>query len=172
MSDPIGRRGLRAACTARGLRVAWTALALALLGVVSAGPASAATVIHFEHESYQQLLTQLRNREVHAVVLHQKGYRAHVSLNDGGHMTVTYTVAEEPRLAEAARAGGASFAVATSTHKAAPVHHKLRYIAGGVLIVVILVVLVVLLIGRRRELVEEGEVDGGETPAASPPASG
>jgi hypothetical protein len=154
MSNPIGRPVPvpRAVCVA---------LALALLGIAAAGPASAATVVHFQHESYQQLLTQLRNREVRAVVLHAKGYKAHVSLDDGGHMTVTYTPAEEPRLAEAARAGGASFAVATSTHKAAPVHHKLRYIAGGALIVVILVVLVVLLIGRRRELVEADEPTTG-----------
>ncbi len=146
-------------------RVVWAALALALLGSAAAGSASAATVtvIHFQHESYQQLLTQLRNREVHAVVLHPKGYKAHVSLDDGGHMTVTYIPAEEPRLAEAARAGGASFTVATSTHKAAPVHHKLRYIAGAVLIVVILVVLVVLLVGRRRELVEADEPTTGCT---------
>jgi hypothetical protein len=162
MSNPI-----------RPLAVAATCAALALFALALAPtPAPAATVIHFQHESYQQLLAQLRNREVHAVVLHPKGYKAHVSLNDGGHMTVTYSPTEEPRLAALVRASGSSFAVATSTHKAAPVHHKLRYIAGGVLIVVILVVLAVLLIGRRRELVEEDEEppQGGE--AATPPTPG
>jgi hypothetical protein len=159
MSNPI-----------KPLAVAATCVALALFALAPT-QAPAATVIHFQHESYQQLLAQLRNREVHAVVLHTKGYKAHVSLNDGGHMTVTYSPTEAPRLAALVRNSGASFAVATSTHKAAPVHHKLRYIAGGVLIVVILVVLVVLLIGRRRELVEEDEPSqGGE--AATPPTPG
>lgn len=159
MSNPI-----------RPLAVAATCAALVLFALAPT-PASAATVIHFQHESYQQLLAQLRNREVHAVVLHTKGYKAHVSLDDGGHMTVTYAPAEEPRLAALVRASGSSFAVATSTHKAAPVHHKLRYIVGGVLIVVILVVLAVLLIGRRRELVEEDEpAEDGE--AATPPTPG
>jgi hypothetical protein len=159
MSNPIKPLSVAAACAA-----------LALFAFAPTPPA-AATVIHFQHESYQQLLAQLRNREVHAVVLHPQGYKAHVSLNDGGHMTVTYIPTEEPRLAALVRASGSSFAVATSTHKAAPVHHKLRYIAGGVLIVVILVVLAVLLIGRRRELAEEEDPSpGGE--AASPPPSG
>jgi hypothetical protein len=159
MSNPIKPHPVVATCAA-----------LALLAFAPT-PSPAATVIHFQHESYQQLLAQLHNREVHAVVLHTKGYKAHVSLNDGGHMTVTYSPTEEPRLAALARASGSSFAVATSTHKAAPVHHKLRYIAGGVLIVVILVVLAVLLVGRRRELIEEDEPSqGGE--AATPPTPG
>jgi hypothetical protein len=167
MSNPIRRLSLVAACAALALGgLASTALAL----VAAPEGAPAATVIHFQHESYQQLLSQLHNREVHAVVLHPQGYKAHVSLNNGGHMTVTYVVAEEPQLAALVRASGASFAVATSTHKAAPAHHKLRYIAGGVLIVVILIVLVVLLIGRRRAIEEEGSSAPGEEAASAPPA--
>jgi hypothetical protein len=47
--------------------------------------------------------------------------------------------------------------VATVTvKKTAPVKHKLRYIAGGILIVVIIVVLIVLLVGRRRAVAGEG----------------
>jgi hypothetical protein len=49
--------------------------------------------------------------------------------------------------------------------KAAPVKHKLRYIAGGILILVIIVVLIVLLIGRRRALAEEGSPRSGESAA-------
>ncbi|HWX43723.1 MAG TPA: hypothetical protein VNY52_00205 [Solirubrobacteraceae bacterium] len=169
MSNPIRRLPLAAACAALALLVL-APTALALVSAPGAEPAAAA--IHFQHESYQQLLTQLRNREVHAVVLHPKGYKAHVSLDNGGHMTVTYVPAEESRLAEEVRASGASFAVAASTHKAAPVHHKLRYIAGGVLIVVILIVLVVLLIGRRRALDEEGSGHGDGAASAPPAGSG
>ena len=48
------------------------------------------------------------------------------------------------------------YAVAVAKPKAAtkPVHHTLRYIAGGILIVVILVVAAVLLVDRRRKLSE------------------
>jgi hypothetical protein len=153
------------------LTSAYAALTPLVLACTLAAPALAAPAIHFQHESYQALLGQLRHREVHAVVLHTKGYKAHVSLDNGGHMTVTYPAGEASRLEAAAHAGGASFTVATSTHKAAATHHKLRYIAGGLLIVVIVVVLVVLLIGRRRALEEEGPGQGGEA-ASAPPTAG
>ncbi len=160
MKNSTRRSPLPAACAA---------LALLLL----AGPALAATDIHFQRESYQEFLSQLRHGEVHAVVLHAKAHVAHVSLADGRHMTAVYPAGEQARIVEEAHAKNASATVSVSTQKAAPVHHKLRYIAGGVLIVVILVVLVVLLIGRRRELVEADEQSppGGEA-SASPPAAG
>jgi hypothetical protein len=168
MSNQIRRLSLVVACAVLALG-GLASTALALVAAPGVEPATA-TVIHFQRESYQQLLAQLRNREVHAVVLHPQGYKAHISLDNGGHMTVTYAAAEEPQLAALVRASGASFAVATSTHKAAPVHHKLRYIAGGVLIVVIVIVLVVLLIGRRRALEEEGPTGHGDEAASAPPA--
>jgi hypothetical protein len=147
-------------------------LSVAAVCVVSAlgFAATPALATHFQPESYQQLLAQLHHREVVAVVLHPQGYKAHASLTGGRHVTVTYTPAEVALLRAAARAGGSSFAIATSKPKAA-VHHKLRYIAGGVLIVVILVVLVVLLIGRRREFDEGGPSQGGEA-ASAPPSAG
>jgi hypothetical protein len=152
MTHPIRRFVMAAVCAA------------SMLGLAAA-PALAT---HFQTESYQELLAQLHHREVIALVLHPQGYKAHASLSNGGHMTVTYTPAEVPQLTAAARAGGSSFTVATSKPKSTTVHHKLRYIAGGVLIVVIVVVLVVLLIGRRRALEEEGV--GGDAASASPPA--
>lgn len=132
-----------------------TTLCLALLLGTLAAPTFAATIVHFQRESYQALLVQIRRGEVHAIVLHPQGYKAHVSLDDGGHFTATYPTAEVAKLEALAHAHNASFAVATSAHKATTVHHKLRYIAGGILIVVILVVLGVLLVGRRRALSEE-----------------
>jgi hypothetical protein len=163
MSFPIRRLTLSVVCSA---------LCLLGLGGAVATPALAATVIHFQRESYQAFLGQLRKGEVHAVVLHPQGYKAHISLDNGGHMTVTYPPSEVANLEAQAHAKGASFAVATATHKATAVHHKLRYIAGGLLIVVILVVLVVLLVGRRRALVDdEGLAQGGER-ASTPPSAG
>jgi hypothetical protein len=156
MSNQIRRLTLTAACAASFL-------------LSFAAPPALAT--HFQPESYAELLAQLRHREVVALVLHPQGYKAHASLSNGGHVTVAYTPAQVPALRTAAGAGGASFAIATARAKPkAAVHHKLRYIAGGVLIVVIVVVLVVLLLGRRRALEEEGRSGGDEAASAPPPA--
>jgi len=130
--------------------------------------AAPALATHFQQESYQELLAQLHHREVVALVLHPQGYKAHASLSNGSHVTVTYTPAEVPLLRGAALAARSSFTIATSKPKSKAVHHKLRYIAGGILIVVIVVVLVVLLVGRRRALEEEGV--GGDAASTSPPA--
>lgn len=146
MSHSIRRLTLRASAVALTL--------LCLAGTIAA-PVLATTAIHFQRESYAALLAQLHKGEVHALVLHPQGYKAHASLDNGGHFTATYPPGEVSRLEAQARAKGASFTVATSTHKATSTHHKLRYIAGAILIVVILVVLAVLLVGRRRALVEE-----------------
>lgn len=165
MSHPIRR------CSPRAVRTVRDALAPLLLAVVlllaRVAPAPAATVVHFQRESYGAFVAQLDHGEVHAVVLHPQGYKAHVVLDDGSHFTATYTPSEVARLEALAHAKGASFTVATAPAKKA-VHHKLRYIAGGILIVVILVVLVVLLLGRRRALAEE---EGGsrEGPTAAAP---
>jgi hypothetical protein len=139
----------------RRLPVAAVCAALLLLGLA----ATPALATHFEPETYGQLIAQLHRREVVALVLHPQGYKAHASATGGRHFTVAYTPAEQPVLAAAARAGGASFTVDVSKPKSTAVHHKLRYIAGGILIVVIVVVLVLLLVGRRREL--EGEEPSG-----------
>jgi hypothetical protein len=152
----------------RRLTLSSVCAALALLSLAAATPALAT---HFPLESYQAFLHQLEHGEVHAVVLHPRAHTAHVSLDDGGHMRTTYPAAAQARIVEEARARGASATV--SVFKAKPVHHKLRYIAGGILIVVILVVLVALLIGRRRAIAEEeGPSQGGEVAPAPPAASG
>lgn len=156
------------------LRALAALLTLIALGGALAAPVLAATVIHFQRESYEALLTQLRKGEVHAVVLHPQGYKAHVSLDDGGHMTVTYQPSEVATLEAQAHAHGSSFTIASATHKTTAAHHKLRYIAGAILIVVIVIVLAVLLVGRRRALVEEEDAGSaaGDGAAAAPPGAG
>ncbi|HXP98974.1 MAG TPA: hypothetical protein VN845_02780, partial [Solirubrobacteraceae bacterium] len=78
-------------------------------------------------------------------------------MNNGTHYTVEYASTEQGKLVAQAQADHARVQVATVTvKKTAPVKHKLRYIAGGILIVVIIVVLIVLLIGRRRAIADEG----------------
>jgi len=145
----------------RGPRIAVLAAALTLALTASA---SAATVIHFQPESVSALNVQLHHHEVHALTFHPTPApgHVHVSLNDGRHLTVVYTASEEAQLVALAHADGTPVAVAVAKPKAAakPVHHTLRYVAGGILVVVIIVVAAVLLVDRRRKLGEEG----GDTP--------
>ncbi len=105
--------------------------AVSVLGLA----ATPALATHFQPESYTELLAQLHRREIVAIVLHPTGPKAHASTRNGQHFTVAYTSAEVTPLRAAATAGGSSFAIATAKPKSTTTHHKLRYIAGGVLIV-------------------------------------
>jgi hypothetical protein len=141
----------------------------AMLGALAlALPAAAATVIHFQSEGVQAYEVQLHKGEVHALTFHPgtpTGH-LHISMDNGAHYTVAYASSEQGKLVAQAQADHARVQIATVTvKKAAPVKHKLRYIAGGILIVVIVVVLIVLLIGRRRALAEEGPRAPGESAA-------
>jgi hypothetical protein len=149
----------------RGVRGVIALLAAALILALGAVSASAATVIHFQPESTSALTVQLHHHEVHALTFHPTPApgHVHVSLNNGQHFTVVYPAAEETKLVALARADGTPVAVAVAKPKAAakPVHHTLRYVAGGILVLVIIVVAAVLLVDRRRKLSEE---EGGSTP--------
>ena len=137
-------------------------LAFASIGT----PAIAAGAVHYEHEELAALEGQLHHGEVHALAFHPGTGSGHIhaSLNDGRHMTVLYSESEQARLVALARTDHAPVAIATAKSKTAkPVHHKLRYIAGGILIVVIVVVAAVLLIDRRRKLGEAPASETGES---------
>jgi hypothetical protein len=145
------------------------ALVCVALIFASASASLAAAAVHFEKETLQAYEGQLRHHEIHAVTFHPgtpTGH-LHISLNNGGHMTVAYVPSQQGKLVAQAQAANARVKIATSTaKKTAAVHHKLRYIAGGILIAVIVVVLVVLLIGRRRAVAGEGPPPSGESAAS------
>jgi hypothetical protein len=149
------------------LNPAFAAVCAVFLAAVFAAPAVAATA-HFEKESLQAYEAQLHHGQVHALTFHPgtpTGH-LHISLNNGGHMTVAYASSEQGKLVTQAQAANARVKIATvQTKKTVAVHHKLRYIAGGILIVVIILVLIVLLIGRRRAVAEEGPKPSGESTA-------
>lgn len=149
MSNPIARIRARTLCAT--LALCGCLVALAVPAALAAGP------VYFQHESYQTFLGQLRHSEVHAVEFHTQALKIHADLNNGKHVTLVYPSGAQTQITALAHAHGAAVAVAVAVVSHKPAHHKLRYIAGGVLIVVILVVLVVLLVGRRRGIVELGE---------------
>jgi hypothetical protein len=162
-------RVLAVSKSSRRLIAALAAVCVALAAAVATGPAGAAT-IHFQKESLQAYEGELHKGEVHAVTFHPGTTTGHlhISLNNGGHMTASYAASEQGKLVAQAQAANARVKIATlKTKKTAAVHHKLRYIAGGILIVVIIVVLVVLLIGRRRAVADGDE----QTPQGESAAS-
>jgi hypothetical protein len=154
--------------SSRRLNTVLVAVCMALAATVLAVPAGAAAV-HFEKESVQAYEAQLHHGQVHALTFHPGTTTGHlhISLNNGGHMTVAYAPSEQAKLVAAAQAANARVKIATApTKKTTAVKHKLRYIAGGILIVIIIVVLVVLLIGRRRAIAEDGSARSGESAAS------
>jgi hypothetical protein len=154
-------------------RIAVSVVCLLGASLAISASAVAATVIHFERESVPALTTQLNHAQVHALSFHPASPtgHVHVSLNDGRHMTVAYTPSEQAQLLALAHAHNTSVTIAKAkTTTAKPAHHKLRYIAGGILVLVIIVVLAVLLIDRRKKLGEAGGEGAGEGAAA--PSSG
>jgi 4-amino-4-deoxy-L-arabinose transferase-like glycosyltransferase len=157
----------------RSLRVA-TGMLVCLLAFAPLTPVvDAATVVHYQHESYQTFQAQLAHGEIKTATFNKKPHSVHVLLSDGRHVLAIYPSHDEPQIAAALAAKGVVVKVEKHTTKAAPVHHTLRYIAGGILVIVILAILAVLLIGRRRNLAE-GPGEGGQPSEAStaPPAAG
>jgi hypothetical protein len=144
--------------------------ALSTLALTASAIAASTTVIHFQRESLPALQAQLRHHEVLALTFHPAPApgHVHVSMTDGRHFTVVYGGSEEAQLIALARANGARYQTATVKAKPA-VHHKLRYIAGGILIAAIVVVAAVLLIDRRRKLREQEAQGPQDTPAPSAP---
>jgi ATP-dependent Zn protease len=141
-------------------------LASSLLLTVTVAVAAGA-VVHYQHESYQDFQRQLAAGQIAAVTFNKKPHSAHITLTDGRKVLAIYPSHDEPQLAAALAAKGVAVSVEKHKSTVKPVHHTLRYIAGGILVIVILAILAVLLIGRRRNL-----ADGGGGEVASEDAGG
>jgi hypothetical protein len=158
--------------TARAWLVSGAALVAGVMGLVLVPTAPAATVVHFQRESLPALEGQLSKHEVHALSLHPAPApgHVHVSLQNGQHMTVVYAPAQQAPLLAHASAAGVPVAIAVAKAKTSKSsHHKLRYIAAGLVIVVIAIVTAVLLVDRRRRV---NEADGSASAPASSPDAG
>ena len=102
--------------SSRAVNAALAVLCLALGAAAFAVPAGAASV-HFEKESLQAYEAQLHHGQVHALTFHPgtpTGH-LHISLNNGGHMTVAYAVTEQGKLVAQAQAANARVKIAAAT---------------------------------------------------------
>jgi ATP-dependent Zn protease len=166
--------GPRRASLNIGRALAGCVLALCLVAACAAGQASAQEAVHYQHESFPAFEGQLNAGQIESATFNKKAHTLHLSLKDGRHMLVSYPSHEEPQLAAKLGARGVPVHVEKTKKATKAVHHKLRYIAGGILIVVIIIVLAVLLIDRRRKLGEAGggaHGGGAESGGAQTPSS-
>src|SRR6476660_9921628 len=112
--------------SSRSLNAVLATACVALTAIVLAVPAGAATV-HFDKETLHAYEGQLHKGEVHAVTFHSGSGigHLHISLNNGGHMTVEYSSARQASLVAAAEAANTREKAATEkAKKTAPVKHK------------------------------------------------
>jgi ATP-dependent Zn protease len=160
VSHPLGGRGrsVAAAVLASGL----------LLGGFGAARAPAATPA--TTESYQALLGQISAGQVRSAVINRKPHTIKVTLDDGSVQRIDYPPADEKRLSNSLRKHGAVVKIAKKKKAKKAVHHRLRYIAAGIVGVVVVVGLVLLILRGRRppEPVREPE----PAPTAPPPPPG
>jgi len=122
-----------------------------------ATPAVLAAPIVYQDESYAEFQQQLANGQIQAVTINKRLASLRVTLEDGRHVLAKYAHKGEPVAAAALAAKHVPVTVlspaqAKSEVPKKAVHHKLRYIAGGILIVLIVVVGAVLYARSRRQL--------------------
>lgn len=125
-------------------------VALVLAGSsVSAGLAQAPTPT-FTKESYSAFQAQLANGQIRSVEFNKKPHSLHITLDDGKLLLAYYAPTEFKTVEAQIKAKGVPVTIEHVKVASKPVHHKLRYIAAGVLIVVIIVIALVLGFNRRR----------------------
>jgi hypothetical protein len=132
-------------------------LGLALLAPVAS---AAEATIKYEHESQQAYEQQLASGQVESATFNKRVRSVHLTLKGGRHVLFKYAAKTEPTIAAQLQAKHVPVTVlkpaeAAKEAKKAPVHHKLRYIAGGILVAVIVIVAAVLLFDRRRKTAME-----------------
>ncbi len=133
--------------------------AICLALTLPALAAAAAAAPTYTKETQQEFEKQLASGEISSGTFNKRVRNLHITLKDGKLYLYHYGKKESGKLSDELKAHHITVAVLTPAQAKQeakkPVHHKLRYIAGGILIVVLIVVGVVLLINRRRRHEEE-----------------
>jgi ATP-dependent Zn protease len=149
------------ATTRASLTATIAVLAVSLAGFLLLGPADtagAAPLVIYQHESFEEYEQQLAGGQVRSVEINKRVGSVRVTLENGQRFVAKFKRKEEKKVAAAAQAKGVPVSVLKPTEASKEVvkvkktiHHKLRYIAGGILIVVIVIVGAVLFISRKRK---------------------
>jgi hypothetical protein len=133
--------------------------AIALLACVaglSLSPAALAAP-SYQKESEAEFQRQLSAGLIREAIINKHIRTVRITLTDGSRWLARYPPKQEPRVRSELRSKGVRVTVLTPTaakaeeaKKPVHVHHKLRYIALGIVIAVIVVVGGVLMYNRRR----------------------
>jgi hypothetical protein len=134
---------------------ALAAAAVSLLLALSLLPAAAQGAVGYIHETFQAYEEQLAAGQIKEVTINKRLRTLRITLADGRHMLAKYAPKEEPKVRKNLKAKHVTVNVLSSTAARAEqakgkVHHKLRYIAGGIVIAVVVIVGGVVFYNRRK----------------------
>jgi ATP-dependent Zn protease len=129
-------------------------------------PADALGAVHAT-EGYQALLSQVRSGNVTVAVINRRPHDVKVTLKSGAVQEAIYPPADEKALARSLRAHGAT--VKFTKAKKPAVHHKLRYIAAGILGALIVVGGGLWFVSRRQQPGTATPPPGGGGAPTAPP---
>jgi ATP-dependent Zn protease len=139
------------------------ALGGALTGAATASAQTATT------ESYQALVGQISANQVRAATINRKAHLVKVTLDDGSVQHVDYPPKQEKQLSNSLRQHGANVKIAKRKRIHKAVHHRLRYIAGGIVGVFLVGGLGVLIVRGRRPPSTKPQDEPGSPPQGAPP---
>jgi hypothetical protein len=137
-----------------------TLLALSCaVAMLLGGAAQASAEVKYQHESEQEWKSQLASGQIASVIINKRAQSLRTTLKDGRYVLANYRKHQSPRVESELSANHVPFSVLSKAQsaklaKTAPVHHKLRYIAGGILIGIIVIVGAVLLFRRRTRALD------------------
>jgi hypothetical protein len=132
-------------------------MAVSLLLAMSLLPAGAQGAISYTKESFKTYEEQLAAGQIQEVTINKRLRSLRVTLTDGRHVVAKYAAHEGPKQRERLEAKhvkvqvlSSSAAKAVAERGKTKVHHKIRYIVGGVVIAVVVIVGGVLFYNRRK----------------------
>jgi hypothetical protein len=137
--------------------VAFATIAASLLLAMSFLPAGADGAISYTKEPYTTYGEQLAAGQIQEVTINKRLRTLRITLTDGRHVLAKYAAHEEPRVRERLAAKhipvhvlSSSAATAVAARGKTKVHHKIRYIVGGVVIALVVIVGGVVFYNRRK----------------------
>ena len=130
-------------------------LTMMLLALLALSASAAHGAVGYAHESLQQFEAQLKGGQISEATINRRLRSVRVTLTDGRHVRAQYAAGEEPRVRSELEAKHVAVSVlntgqAKKAHVKKAVHHKLRYIAGGIVIAIVVIVGGVALYNRRK----------------------
>jgi hypothetical protein len=130
-------------------------LALSCAAAMLLGGASQAVAeVTYKKETEAQWKAQLSSGQIAKVVINKRAQSVRTTLKNGEYVIANYPKHQSGRVEAELKAAHVPYEVLSKAQvealaKAKPVHHKLRYIAGGILVGIIVVIGGVLLYRRR-----------------------